>query len=348
MLLCHDPSQGYVSFVCPKCGEKKTIHHSCNSRLCPSCGRRLTEDWAKRVSRHLLRVPHRHVVLTLPDEIWQLMKADRNLIDVAAQQILVLTRDVFEYFIDKTRRTKIMPGITGVLHTFGEDLKFNVHFHCLVTCGGVNEEGDWININYFPYEALRKVWQYHVLTALKAAMLKTYENSRFIDKMFKDHPNGFYVYAKDTVNNNRGLLDYIARYVRHPAIAQSRIRSFEDGIVTFVCKDDKKREYPVSMDVQSFLSALVQHIPPKGYQLVNHLGLYANKSRRKYASVISKFQKARKLIQKKLLSNIPTCQKCFSRMEMVAINAPTDPPPHLILSNYENQTTLLLVANLRR
>lgn len=348
MLLCHDPSQGYITFQCPKCGEKKNIHHSCNSRLCPSCGKHLTDDWAKRISRHLLRVPHRHVVLTLPDEIWSLMKADRNLIDVAAKQILVLIRSVFEYFIDKLKRTKIIPGITAVLHTFGEDLKFNVHFHCLVTCGGVNEEGDWIGINYFPYEALRKVWQYQVLTALKAAMPETYENKCFIDKMFKDHPNGFYVHAPDTVKNDKGLLEYISRYVRHPAIAQSRIRSFDGKDVIFVCKDKEKKEYPVQMDVQSFLSALVQHIPPKGYQLVKHIGLYANKSRKKYASVICKFQKIRTFIQKKLLSHTPSCQKCLVKMEFMSTTAPSDPPLHLLLSSYENQTRLLLVANLRR
>ena len=347
MLLCHDPSQGYATFLCPECGEKKIIHHSCNSRLCPSCGKHLTDEWAKRISRHLLMVPHRHVVLTLPNEIWPLMKADRSLIDVAAKQILVLIRSVFEYFIDKLKRTKIIPGITCVLHTFGEDLKFNVHFHCLVTSGGINEEGDWINIDYFPYKALREVWQYEVLTALKEALPKTLENSRFINKMFDDHPKGFYVYAPDTVKNDVGLLEYISRYVRHPAIAQSRIRSFDGKDVVFVCKDKEKREYDVKMDVQSFLSALIQHIPPKGYQLVRHLGLYANKSRKKYAAVISKFQKIRKLIQKKLLSSIPTCPKCLVKMEFMAITAPSDPPHHLLLSNYENQTTLRSVANLR-
>jgi hypothetical protein len=345
MLLCHDPSQGYVSFVCPKCGEKRIIHHSCNSRLCPTCGRRLTEDWAKRVSRHLLRVPHRHVVFTLPNEIWPLMKANRNLIQVAAQQILTVIENVFQHHL---HGIKLKAGITCALHTFGEDLKFNVHFHCMVTCGGINEDGDWINVKYFPYDALRKVWQYHVLTAIKEALPQTYENSRFIDKMFKDHPNGFYVYAKDIVDNSKGLLEYIARYVRHPAIAQSRIRSFEGGIVTFACKDDEKREYSVSMGVQAFLSALVQHIPPKGCQLVKNVGIYANKSRQLYSSVISKFQKARKLVQKKLTSRSPTCQKCLVKMEFVAITAPSDPPHHLLLSSYENQTTLLLVANLRR
>lgn len=339
MLLCQDPSQGYVTFQCSKCGEQRVIHRSCNSRLCPHCGRRLTEDWAKRIRRHLLKVPHRHVVFTLPDEIWRLLNGNRALIQIVTQQILVTVHDVFK---DYLRGIKLTVGITSALHTFGTDLKFNVHFHCLVTCGGMNDTGDWIGINFFPYLSFRRSWQYHVLSALKEALPVSPETRSFISKMWDDHPNGFYVRAKDTVNNDKGLLAYIARYVRHPAIAQSRIRAFDGKVVTFACKDKEKREYLIRMDVQSFLRALAQHIPPKGYQLVKHLGLYANKSRMKCLSVISMVQKAKKQVQKKLVLYSPKCPKCHSAMEFKAITAPTDPPFHLLLSNYVGQCKLIL------
>ena len=346
MLLCHDPSQGYATYVCPNCKGQRVIHHSCNSRLCPSCGRRLTEEWANRISRRLLHCNHRHVVFTLPNEIWQLMLANRQLIAVVSGQILAAVCSVFKKFL---HNIPLLPGITCILHTFGEDLKFNVHFHCMITCGGINDDGDWIDINYFPFNALRKVWQYHVLTALKLALPITNENSRFIAKMYSDHPKGFYVRAKDTVNNDRGLLLYIARYVRHPAIAQSRIRSFDGKTIIFACKNhDDRTERLVTMTVQAFLSALVRHIPPKGYQLVKHVGLYANKSRQKYASVISRFLRTRKIVQRRLFSHTPRCKKCDLPMELVFIAAPTDPPVNLLLSSYENQTKLMSVATLRR
>lgn len=62
MLLCQDPSQGFATFWCASCEEALVVHHSCNSRLCPSCGRRLTEEWASRVKRRLFKCDHRHVV----------------------------------------------------------------------------------------------------------------------------------------------------------------------------------------------------------------------------------------------------------------------------------------------
>ena len=57
-----------------------------------------------------------------------------------------------------------------------------------------------MDIGLFPYEMLRKSWQYQLLTALKSRIEKSDENSRFIDHLFKAYPNGFYVRAKDTIN----------------------------------------------------------------------------------------------------------------------------------------------------
>ena len=340
MLLCHDPSQGYVIFQCPDCSDSRIIHYSCNSRLCPSCGRRMTEEWAERVRRTLLDCPHRHCVFTLPGVLWRLMKDDRELIEIVSKELLTVVKNVFNR-CSALKGKKITPGITCVLHTFGEDLKFNVHFHSLITCGGVDEDGQWVPLNFFFYEGLRKVWQYHVLTAIKKHLPKCPENNIFIDAMFKTHPDGFYVYAKDTVTNNTSLLRYIARYVRHPAIAQSRIMNFDGKTVTFICnKNEDEKEHIVSMPVQEFLLAIAQHIPPKGFQLIKHLGVYANKSRRKYASVISMFRKKVNWIKKKLLANTPKCKVCGGFMKVLEIFPPTDPPRHLLLSSYRGQQKL--------
>ena len=288
----------------------------------------------------MLDCTHRHCVFTLPDELWLLMKQDRKLIEVASGEILNVVKNVFKR---QLRGIELIPGITCVLHTFGEDMKFNVHFHCIVTAGGINEDGDWVNLDFFFYEGLRKVWQYHVLTAIKSYLPKTVENSRLIDKLFKDHPLGFYIYAKDKVGNGKNLLQYIVRYVRHPAIAQSRIRGFDGKDVTFACKNDEdKQERLIKMPVQMFLLALTQHIPPKGFQLIKHLGLYANRSRRKYASVICMFKRYAAFIQKKLFLRTPRCKSCGSLMEAITISSPTDPPEHLLLSSYVGQQKLWL------
>lgn len=346
MLLCHDPSRGFAIFGCTGCDNVEVVHMSCNSRICPSCGWHLTEQWAKSVMRRMLPVKHRHCIFTLPTELWSMMRNDREMIKIAFGLLIATVEDVFR----NRYGSKITPGITAVLHTFGEDMKFNVHFHTLVTCGGVDINRKWVDFNYFPYNALRKVWQYKVLTAIKDYLPKNRENSTLIDKLFKDHPDGFYVRAKDVVENNKGkgLLKYIARYVRHPAIAQSRIVEFDGETVTFLCDKDEETERKVSMPVIEFIFALTQHIPPKGFQVIKHLGIYANRIRRKYDAVFSMFGAICAGVQKKLFRIRKKCPVCGEPMQRLEIFHSTDPPPHLLLSNYMVPVQLSLVSNLHR
>ena len=48
-----------------------------------------------------------------------------------------------------------------------------------------------------------------IVNALKNNIEKSYENNMFINHLFKSYPNGFYVRAKDTINNKKNLIAYI-------------------------------------------------------------------------------------------------------------------------------------------
>lgn len=78
-----------------------------------------------------------------------------------------------------------------------------------------------------------------------------------IDSIFKKYPDGFYVRAKDTINNKKGMIKYIGRYIRHPAVAESRISSYDGKEVTFWYEDDDKVKHWVTMSVEEFISALL-------------------------------------------------------------------------------------------
>ena len=64
--VCRTAALGIDTYACPDCGEVLEISHSCKNRFCPSCGWRDTLKWAARMKDKLLRVPHRHEVMTLP------------------------------------------------------------------------------------------------------------------------------------------------------------------------------------------------------------------------------------------------------------------------------------------
>lgn len=56
-----------------------------------------------------------------------------------------------------------------------------------------------------------------------------------IDRLFKDYPEGFYVFApkESRITSRHRVSKYVARYVRHPAIANSRICAYDGKEVTF-------------------------------------------------------------------------------------------------------------------
>ena len=41
-----------------------------------------------------------------------------------------------------------------VLHTFGRDLKWNPHIHCLISEGGYSDDAFWRNVSHFNYTFL--------------------------------------------------------------------------------------------------------------------------------------------------------------------------------------------------
>lgn len=62
--------------------------NSCNSRICSSCGKRYTDDWANNLKNILSESRYKHIVLTVPSFLreilrnWQklsiLMKSSRD------------------------------------------------------------------------------------------------------------------------------------------------------------------------------------------------------------------------------------------------------------------------------
>jgi hypothetical protein len=53
--------------------------HSCNSRICSSCGKRYTDQWSNKLTDYLLPIPHQHIVLTVPALITNTLKDWNNL-----------------------------------------------------------------------------------------------------------------------------------------------------------------------------------------------------------------------------------------------------------------------------
>jgi len=144
--VCRTSALGYHRYGCERaeCGHKEVVYHSCGDRHCPNCGGMKREQWIEAREAELLPTKYYHVVFTLPHEWNSLVLGNRRellrvLFDAGSGTLLNFGRN--RAYVGGEL------GITAVLHTWGQDLSFHPHIHCIVSGGGYDEAagvfGSW-------------------------------------------------------------------------------------------------------------------------------------------------------------------------------------------------------------
>jgi hypothetical protein len=224
----------------------------------------------------------------------------------------------------KTLRKNLEIGIICVLHPFGRDLVFKPHVHVVVTNGGFTRDNQFVKLKYISYDSLHRRWQYYLLMELKK-----YVSKRIIDYCFDKYPRGFAAYIKpEIIYSGKKLVRYVGRYLRHPAIANSRITFYNGKFVEFYYMDNKtKNQINSRMKVDDFISAIIQHIPEKNFKLIRYYGLYSRKGKKKKLKVMIQSS-----LKQMVLFDLPNpkgicCLKCGN--EMIFVSYFKDPPDDL-------------------
>lgn len=278
MLQCRRPEGGFATYLCPECGHKITIPFSCKSKLCSRCGKKHTDLWSQSVAKSLLNTDHRHIVLTVPEVLWNTFinhnPLQKILLDTAAHII----KKVF------SRKESLTVGMILVLHPFGDDLKPNFHVHAIVTTGGLSENNEWTKVDYIDYGFIRKCWQYEILSALRKHQAV---KDSIIDRCFNDYPNGFVIFADRIIKGSkRWTLSYMVRYTKHPPISQRRILAYDGERVKF-SYESHGQELTKEMPKLAFIKAVLQHTSGRQFKTVRRFGLYARRAGEKYQQAVS-------------------------------------------------------------
>jgi hypothetical protein len=314
MLHCRDPEYGFLTYKCAICGASKTIPLACKSRICTRCGKAYTDQWADQLVSSLYAVPHRHMVFTIAEELREVIGADHGLFKAMMDAVSQTLKQLV------VPRRGAVPGVICVLHPFGKDLKLNPHVHVLVTEGGLNCKGEWVPISYFEYGALRRIWQYQLLKAVKRRLSPSFQNSCLIERLFGEHKMGFYVFAKRRVTSPRGIARYIARYVRHLAIAESRLSEFNWllNTVTFWYRDeDGGLRRSVMFGALEFIGKLVRLVPDRNLKLIRYYGLYSRRTKGKLQKMLTPLSREKhKVVRKK---EVIKCPKCGQIMDFAGV-----------------------------
>jgi hypothetical protein len=162
LLSCKNTIRGYREFHCsnPNCSHVKRVPFTCKCKACSSCGKKATEIWIQKQNHILPNTSWQHITFTMPSELWDFFWYNRQLLDligyIAADCVMTLAKD-----------KKIIVGIFISIHTFGRDLKRNIHIHLSVTTGGLSEDLTlWKNI-FFHQPTLMRIWRYQIISLFR-------------------------------------------------------------------------------------------------------------------------------------------------------------------------------------
>jgi len=303
VLGCGDPKNGFAEFWCLDCmgEERKVVAFTCKSRFCPSCGKVYTDKWVEKMSKEMVDVTHRHVVMTIAEELRPLFYWHRDLLPILIESAAQVMKSIIS---ERKKNLGITPGIIIVVHTFGRDLKFNPHIHALMTEGGLDKNDNWQTISFIPYTALRKRWQHLVLKALRERFKGKHRIIGLINKLYVEKSNGFYVHARNKMRSAKGAAKYIGRYISRPAIAESRIIRWDEKEVEFWYEDSETGKIEkVVLPILQFIGRLVSHIPDKQFKMVRHYGIYA-RNKRAACRIAVKFWQLEKLLKEKKINGV--------------------------------------------
>jgi len=271
MINCGDPAFGGAMYGCDGCGHLKFVPFRCKSRFCPTCGIKYSLDRTTSMSFKIVNTQHRHCVFTIADSLRPFFLNDRSLINC----LFSATNSVITRMFHKENKSELFtPGFICVLHTFGRDLKWNPHIHCLISEGGVGKSGFWRKKQHFNYKLLRDSFQTALLNELEKRIGPSFKKVKA--SIYKNHKNGFYVYAEPNKCKPGHVIKYIGRYLGRPTIATSRIDQYDGEMVTFhYNRHEDNKLITEIIPALEFIGRLIQHIPDKHFKQIRYYGIYA-------------------------------------------------------------------------
>ncbi len=315
ILACRTDALGGHLWRCDQCSHQVFAYHSCKNRSCPKCHTKQTKEWLDARKAEMLPTAYFHVTITVPEELRALLRANQRdgyarLMKASADAIIELARD--RRFVGAT------VGVLAVLHTWTQQLVYHPHVHCLVTGGGVSDDGrHWHPARkafLIPIRALAKL----IRGKLKA-LLATKRPDLIAPKAAWTKP--WVVHITHWGNGEQAVLDYLARYVFRIAITNTRITGLDDRTVTIRYKQRKSARWRTCrMQGHEFIRRFLQHVLPKGLHKVRYFGLWHPAKRDSAA-------KARLLLQ--IERSVPSAAKPIAPTALKVAHQSSTAEPHI-------------------
>ncbi len=292
--VCRTAALGGHLERCDQCGYERNAFNSCRDRHCPKCQCLARAQWIEQRQSELLDVPYFHVVFTVPEEIAAITYQNK---EVIYDLLFRTTAETLKKIAADPKHLGAEIGFFAVLHSWGSNLQFHPHLHCVVPGGGLSADGQrWISCRpdfFLPVRVLSRLFRrlflealQHVFDSGKLAFFNAQEPLRdrrafvqFVDRM-KDVE--WVVYAKPPFAGPQQVLDYVGRYTHRVAISNNRLLDIENGQVCFEWKDYRAggQVKTMTLSADEFIRRFLLHVLPDGFQRIRYYGFLGNRYRK--------------------------------------------------------------------
>jgi Putative transposase/Transposase zinc-binding domain len=291
--VCRTAALGGHLERCDQCGHERNCFNSCRDRHCPKCQSLARAHWIEDRQAELLDVPYFHVVFTVPEQIAAIAYQNKKVVygilfHTVAETLTTIAAD--------PEHLGAEIGFFAVLHSWGQNLQFHPHLHCVVPGGGLSPDGQrWISCrpNFFlPVRVLSHLFRRLFLTSLRKAYdsgkLRLWgrleplrERRTFVRLCEELKEPEWVVYAKPPFAGPQQVLDYVGRYTHRVAISNNRLLGIENDQVSFQWKDYRTggQIKTMTLSAEEFIRRFLLHVLPSGFQRIRYYGFLGNRYR---------------------------------------------------------------------
>jgi len=292
--VCRTAALGGHLERCDCCSYERPCYDSCRDRHCPKCQSLARAEWVEKRIAEVLPTHYFHVVSSVPQQIASIAYQNKK---VVYDILFRATAETLSTIAADPKHLGAEIGFFAVLHSWGQNLLFHPHLHCVVPGGGISLDGTrWISCRprfFLPVRVLsrlfRRLFLQYLQEAFDSGKLRFFSSLEALrdPQAFQCHLDSvrnlkWVVYAKPPFAGPQQVVDYVGRYTHRVAISNQRILDIENGQVKFTWRDyrDNNQQKTMPLTADEFIGRFLLHVLPRGFHRIRYYGFLGNPHRK--------------------------------------------------------------------